>query len=100
MTMQHTIHTFRAASMEAAMDLVRQELGHDAVVVDAKEIASRRMLPWPSVRQEIEIRAERVERPATVNAVTALERKPAAKSRSVRTLAESMTRNRNVHNVA
>lgn len=72
--------------MEDAMNLVRQELGHDAVVVDSKEVQTRRLLPWPSTRQEIQVSAEpnqvRAERPRKV--------KPTAKpERTIRTLAEA-----------
>ena len=57
--MKRQILTFRAATMDDAMDLVRRELGQDAVVLDSKAVATRRMLPWPSTRQEIEVSAER-----------------------------------------
>ena len=74
--MERTILTFRAATMDDAMDLVRRELGHDAVVVESKEVASRRLLPWLSSRQEIEVSAERSSRqvsaPANSNPQTAI----------------------------
>ena len=56
--MQRQIHTFRAATISEAMDLVRQQLGQDAVVLESKEVATRRFLPWPIRKQEIEISAE------------------------------------------
>ncbi len=89
--MQRKIQTFRAATMDDALELVRRELGQDAVVVESKEIATRRMLPWPSTRQEIEISAELRIRSLNAEPIAALEKTPAAPARSVRTLAETMT---------
>ena len=72
--------------MEDAMNLVRQELGQDAVVVESKEVQSRRLLPWPSTRSEIQISAERKQRRSAVTNKAKYETKPA---RTIRTLAET-----------
>jgi flagellar biosynthesis protein FlhG len=75
--------------MKDAMDLVRNELGIDAVVVDSKEIDQKRFLPWPSVKREIEVRAERLDSVSDDN-VPALSRGISeSKRRTVRTLAEN-----------
>jgi len=73
--------------MDEALDLVRRELGPDAVVLDSQEVASRRLLPWSSNRQEIEVRAERQ---AALPKAAAPSAKPA---RVIRTLAESLSAN-------
>ena len=39
--MKQKIHTFRAATMDEALELVRRELGRDAIVVDSKEVITR-----------------------------------------------------------
>ncbi len=87
--MQRKIQTFRAATMDAALELVRQELGQDAVVVESKEVATRRMLPWPSTRQEYEVSAQYASRKATSDKTRKGELKA---PRTIRTLAETMSR--------
>lgn len=78
------------------MDLVRRELGQDAVVVESKEVATRRLLPWLSRRQEVEVVAEPLPRPAKIGRPNDQETNSAntvrqgASNRTVRTLAETM----------
>ncbi|WP_010586987.1 flagellar biosynthesis protein FlhF [Schlesneria paludicola] len=86
--MQRRIQTFRAATIDEALNLVRRELGQDAVVVESKEVSTRRLLPWPSTRQEIEVSAE----PLTRRSLSrqSVSAKPSS-GRMVRTLAESMS---------
>lgn len=80
--------------MKDAMDLVRNELGIDAIVVDSKEIDHKRFLPWPSVRREVEVRAGRLNSASEVNASVASQGASKSKRRTVRTLAENrLTRN-------
>ena len=96
--MNHQIRTFRAATMEDAMNLVRQELGQDAVVVESKEVQSRRLLPWPSTRQEIQVSAERKQRSSEGTGKSKPTTKP---PRTIRTLAEAnqgMSRNSRLMN--
>lgn len=51
------VKTFRAASMQAALDIVRQEMGGDAVILHTRQIESKRLLPWRKPRREVEITA-------------------------------------------
>ena len=51
------VRTFRAATMQDALDLVRNELGSDAVILHTREITHRRLLPFRRPRREIEITA-------------------------------------------
>ncbi|MGE3314989.1 MAG: flagellar biosynthesis protein FlhF [Planctomycetaceae bacterium] len=51
------VRTFRAASMQEALDLVRIELGPDAVILHTREITHRRFLPIFKPRREVEITA-------------------------------------------
>ena len=51
------VRTFRAATMNEALDLVRRELGSEAVILHTRQIAHRRFLPWSKPRQEVEITA-------------------------------------------
>jgi flagellar biosynthesis protein FlhF len=52
------IRTFRAASMREAMQIMRRELGEDAVVVDTRTIAQRRTFPFLRSKSEVEITAK------------------------------------------
>ena len=89
--MKHRIHTFRAATMDEAMELVRRELGEEAVVVESKEIATRRLLPWPSVRQEIEVSAQRASSSKSSEKKNRDHKTPSAAPRTIQTLAEKMS---------
>ncbi len=51
------VRTFRAASMREALDLVREELGADAVILHTRQVARRRLLPWRKPLEEVEITA-------------------------------------------
>jgi flagellar biosynthesis protein FlhF len=51
------IKTFRAASLEAAMELVRQDLGEEAVILQSREVAQNRLLTWLKAKTEIEVTA-------------------------------------------
>lgn len=51
------IRTFRAENLQAALEIVRQEMGQDAVVLQTRQIEKRRWLPFLSARQEVEITA-------------------------------------------
>lgn len=90
--------------MDEALDLVRRELGQDAIVVDAKEIPTRRKLPWLSAKNEIEVSAESKPQPviARQSSVAQVNQAPAKHPqvkqvqapRAVRTLAEVMSQPR------
>jgi flagellar biosynthesis protein FlhF len=51
------VRTFRAATMRDALDLVREELGADAVILHTRQVARRRLLPWRKPLEEVEITA-------------------------------------------
>jgi flagellar biosynthesis protein FlhF len=51
------VRTFRAATMREALDLVREELGADAVILHTRQVARRRLLPWRKPLEEVEITA-------------------------------------------
>lgn len=52
------VRTFKAASMQEALNLVRQEMGSDAVILQTKQVPGRKgLLPWSKVREEFEITA-------------------------------------------
>lgn len=49
------IRTFRAASMQEAMQIMRRELGEEAVVVNTRSIVQRRAFPWFKNKSEVEV---------------------------------------------
>ncbi|OYW23874.1 MAG: flagellar biosynthesis protein FlhF [Planctomycetales bacterium 12-60-4] len=51
------VRTFRAANMQAALDVVRREMGHEAVILHTRHIDKRGLLSLFSKRQEVEITA-------------------------------------------
>lgn len=51
------VRTFRAATMREALDLVRDELGADAVILHTRQVERRRFLPWRKPLEEVEITA-------------------------------------------
>lgn len=51
------LRTFRAASMQEAMRIMRRELGEDAVVVNTRSIVQRRALPFLRAKCEVEVTA-------------------------------------------
>tara|TARA_R110002095_G_scaffold173588_2_gene150954 strand:- start:2553 stop:3884 length:1332 start_codon:yes stop_codon:yes gene_type:complete len=52
------VRTFKAASMQEALTLVRQEMGSDAVILQTKQIPGRKgLLPWSKPKDEFEITA-------------------------------------------
>ncbi len=51
------VRTFKAESMQAALDLVRRELGSDAVILHTRQIDKRRGWLWSRKESEVEITA-------------------------------------------
>ncbi len=51
------VRTFKAESMQAALDLVRRELGADAVILHTKQVDKRRGWLWGRKQSEVEITA-------------------------------------------
>lgn len=54
---QTTVHTYRAASMQAALDLVRRELGADAVILHTRQLPISAWKWWGKSRDTVEITA-------------------------------------------
>jgi flagellar biosynthesis protein FlhF len=57
MEMTTDVRTFKAGSMQEALEIVRRELGHDAVILHTRQTEKRSLWPWSSRRQEVEITA-------------------------------------------
>jgi flagellar biosynthesis protein FlhF len=74
---QTDVRTFKAATMQEALDIVRRELGPEAVILHTREIPQPRFLKWRK-------RAERVEVTAgtgvNIRAPRAREQSPAGRS--------------------
>ena len=52
------VRTFKAASMQEALNLVREEMGSDAVILQTKQVPGRKgLLPWSKPKEEFEITA-------------------------------------------
>lgn len=51
------VRTYRAASMQDALAIVRKELGVDAVILHTRHVTKKRLLPFLKRREEVEITA-------------------------------------------
>ncbi len=51
------IKTFRARSMREALQIVKAELGPEAVILHTRQIPGKRLLPWQQAQDEVEITA-------------------------------------------
>ena len=72
--MNNEVKTFQAATMQLALDQVRQEMGADAVILHTRQTSRRRLLPWKKRRQQVEITAGtgvNIRRPAGTPAAAA-----------------------------
>lgn len=54
---QTEVRTFKAASMQAALDIVRREMGSDAVILHTREIPAPRFLKWWRTTERVEVTA-------------------------------------------
>lgn len=54
---QTKVHTYRAESMQAALDLVRRELGADAVILHTRQLPQSAWKWWGKSRETVEITA-------------------------------------------
>jgi flagellar biosynthesis protein FlhF len=54
---QTDVRTFKAASMQEALDIVRREMGPDAVILNTREIAPPRFLKWRKTSDRVEVTA-------------------------------------------
>ena len=55
--MPDNIRSFRAASVEDALAQIRREMGHEAVVVETKQLARRGLLSWFATQSEVQVTA-------------------------------------------
>lgn len=51
------VRTFKAPTINEALQLVREELGGEAVILHTKQVEHRRRLPWTKPRQEVQVTA-------------------------------------------
>ncbi len=51
------VKTFRAESMREAIQIVKDTMGPDAVILHTRQIPGKRLLPWHAVPDEVEITA-------------------------------------------
>ncbi len=51
------VRTFRAATMQEALEVVRDEMGSDAVILHTKQVSQKRFLPWGQAKELVEITA-------------------------------------------
>lgn len=51
------IRTYRAGSMQEALELVRRELGPDALIVNTRKVPRPRIWPWSPRREFVEVTA-------------------------------------------
>jgi flagellar biosynthesis protein FlhF len=49
------VRTYRAATMRDALDLVRRELGSDAIIFSTRQTPDRRRFPWQKLRHTAEV---------------------------------------------
>ena len=88
------VRTFRAASMQEALDLVRRELGSDAMILHTRQITHRRLLPWKKPVSEVEITVgmDSTVRTPTAPRRSTRKRATASSSRTTRETPRSVTR--------
>ena len=52
------LRTFRAASVQDALSIIRHEMGADAIIVESRDLpVKRRLLPWLKSRSAVEVTA-------------------------------------------
>ncbi len=54
---QTDVRTFKAASMQEALEIVRREMGPDAVILHTREIPAPRFLKWRKSSERVEVTA-------------------------------------------
>ncbi|HEY2251169.1 MAG TPA: flagellar biosynthesis protein FlhF, partial [Planctomycetaceae bacterium] len=54
---QTDVRTFKAATMQEALDIVRRELGPEAVILHTREIPQPRFLKWRAAKERVEVTA-------------------------------------------
>ncbi len=51
------VRTFRAETMQQALEIVRDEMGSDAIILHTKQVPQKRLLPWGKAKEVVEITA-------------------------------------------
>src|SRR5262245_14792543 len=74
---QTDVRTFKAASMQQALEIVRREMGSDAVILHTREIPPPRFLKWRKSSERVEVTAGTG---VHVRTPRALQKPPAARS--------------------
>jgi flagellar biosynthesis protein FlhF len=54
---QTDVRTFKAASMQEALEIVRREMGPDAVILHTREVPAPRFLKWRKTSERVEVTA-------------------------------------------
>ncbi|REJ95315.1 MAG: flagellar biosynthesis protein FlhF [Planctomycetota bacterium] len=49
------IRTYRAGTMKEALDLVRRELGGEAIILSTRQVLKKRRFPWQKAQNEAEV---------------------------------------------
>ena len=82
------VHTYRAASIREALDLVRRELGSDAIILSTREVPGPRRFPWQRRQAVAEVVAGLAGQTAPLRHSTAAARRetPPTKHVSARTV--------------
>ncbi|MBL8851025.1 MAG: flagellar biosynthesis protein FlhF [Planctomycetaceae bacterium] len=66
------VRTYRAATMREALELVRRELGSDAIIFSTRQTPARRQFPWQKPRQDAEVVAGVAEQSAPLRSSAGL----------------------------
>jgi flagellar biosynthesis protein FlhF len=74
---QTDVRTFKAASMQQALEIVRREMGPDAVILHTREIPPPRFLKWRKSSERVEVTAGTG---VNVRVPRALQKSPAPRS--------------------
>lgn len=53
--MSTEVRTYRAGSVQEALEQVERDLGREAVILQTRQVAHRRWLPWRPAREEVEV---------------------------------------------
>ena len=89
---QTDVRTFKAASMQEALDIVRREMGPDAVILHTREVPAPRFLKWRKTSERVEVTAG-----TGVNVRTPRAMLPPLAPRSARTTAPSPASSRSAY---
>jgi flagellar biosynthesis protein FlhF len=51
------VKTFRAASLQEALSIVRREMGEEARILDTRQVSKKRFIPWLKAKELVEVTA-------------------------------------------